>query len=91
MSLEAKAALLGLTAALVLLGATFGLSPFLQRATAAAMGSPSITSSLVLVPVFAFKVMRKESFAVPRPRAELIKGLRQRGTSFETILQVLQH
>jgi len=44
-----------------------------------------------LVPVLAFKVMRKESFAVPRPRAELIKGLRQRGTSFETIRQVLQH
>ena len=36
MSIEAKAALLGLTAALVLLGVTFGLSPFLQPATAAA-------------------------------------------------------
>jgi hypothetical protein len=33
----------------------------------------------------------KESFAVLRPRAELIKGLRQRGTSFETIRHVLQH
>ena len=36
MSIEAKAALFGLTAALVLLGVTFGLSPFLQPATAAA-------------------------------------------------------
>jgi hypothetical protein len=33
----------------------------------------------------------KESFAVLRPQAELIKGLRQRGASFETIRQVLQH
>ncbi len=32
----------------------------------------------------------KESFAVLRPQAELIKGLRQRGASFETIRQVLQ-
>ena len=36
MSLEAKAAFLGLAAALALLGVTFGLSPFLQPATAAA-------------------------------------------------------
>jgi hypothetical protein len=33
----------------------------------------------------------KESFAALRPQAELIKGLRQRGASFETIRQVLQH
>jgi mono/diheme cytochrome c family protein len=36
MSIEFKAALLGLTAALALLGVTFGLSPFLQPATALA-------------------------------------------------------
>jgi len=36
MSLEAKAAFLGLAAALALLGVTFGLSPFLQPAAAAA-------------------------------------------------------
>jgi mono/diheme cytochrome c family protein len=35
MSIEFKAALLGLTAALALLGVTLGLSPFLQPATAA--------------------------------------------------------
>jgi len=33
----------------------------------------------------------KESFAVLRPQAELIKGLRQKGASLETIRQVLQH
>src|SRR6266542_939472 len=33
----------------------------------------------------------KESFPVLRPQTELIKGLRQRGASFETIRQVLQH
>ncbi len=42
MSLEAKAGLLGLAAALVLLGVTFGLSPLLQRATAAASKEQSI-------------------------------------------------
>ncbi len=36
MSIETKAALLGLAAGLAVLGGTFGLSPFLQRATAAA-------------------------------------------------------
>jgi mono/diheme cytochrome c family protein len=36
MSIEIKAALLGLTAAVALLGVTFGLSPFLQPATATA-------------------------------------------------------
>ncbi len=41
MSIEAKAALIGLTAALVLLGVTFGLSSFLQPATAAASKEPS--------------------------------------------------
>ncbi len=42
MSIEAKAALLGLAAAFVLLGVTFGLSPFLQPATAAASKEHSI-------------------------------------------------
>ena len=36
MSIETKAALSGLAAGLAVLGGTFGLSPFLQRATAAA-------------------------------------------------------
>jgi len=36
MSIETKAALLGLAAGLAVLGGTFGLSPFLQLATAAA-------------------------------------------------------
>ena len=36
MSIEVKAAFLALTVALALLGVTFGLSPFLQPATAAA-------------------------------------------------------
>ncbi len=36
MSIEFKAALLGLAAALALLAVTFGLSPFLQPAAAAA-------------------------------------------------------
>ena len=42
MSIEAKAGLLGLAAALVLLGVTFGLSPLLQPATAAAAKEQSI-------------------------------------------------
>ena len=33
----------------------------------------------------------KESFAVLRPQADLIKGLRGRGASFETIRHVLEH
>ena len=32
----------------------------------------------------------KQSFAALRPHGELIKGLRQRGASFETIQQVLE-
>jgi len=42
MSIEAKAGLLGLAAALGLLGVTFGLSPLLQPATAAASKEQSI-------------------------------------------------
>ena len=42
MSIEANAGLLGLAAALVLLGVTFGLSPLLQPATAAAAKEQSI-------------------------------------------------
>jgi mono/diheme cytochrome c family protein len=41
MSIEVKGALLGLTAALALLGVTFGLSPFLQPATALASNEQS--------------------------------------------------
>jgi len=33
----------------------------------------------------------KESFAALRPRADLIKGLRGKGASFETIRHVLEH
>ena len=32
----------------------------------------------------------KQSFAALRPHSELIKGLRQRGASFETIQQILE-
>jgi len=42
LSIEAKAGLLGLAAALGLLGVTFGLSPLLQPATAAAAKEHSI-------------------------------------------------
>jgi cbb3-type cytochrome c oxidase subunit III len=42
LSIEAKAGLLGLAAALGLLGVTFGLSPLLQPATAAAAKEQSI-------------------------------------------------
>ncbi len=42
LSIEAKAGLLGLAAALGLLGVTFGLSPLLQPATAAAAEERSI-------------------------------------------------
>src|SRR5439155_19832288 len=41
MSIETKAALLGLAAGLAVLGGTFGLSPLLQLATAAAAKEPS--------------------------------------------------
>src|SRR6266446_4893769 len=42
MSIETKAALLGLAAGLAVLGGTFGLSPLLQLATAAAATSPTL-------------------------------------------------
>src|SRR5712671_6326887 len=45
MSIEVKAAFLALTAALALLGVTFGLSPFLQPATAA--GSRQQSTNIV--------------------------------------------
>src|SRR6266568_3674354 len=56
MSIEAKAALLGLAAAFVLLGVTFGLSPFLQPATAA-----SKEHSINIVSATASPILEREA------------------------------
>ena len=60
MCIEVKAALLGLAAALALLGVTFGLSPFLQPATAA--GSRQQPTNIV------------SATASPAPQGDAMRG-----------------
>ena len=60
MCIEVKAALLGLAAALTLLGVTFGLSPFLQPATAA--GSRQQSTNIV------------SATASPAPAGDAMRG-----------------
>ena len=62
MSIEAKAGLLGLAAAVGLLGVTFGLSPLLQPATAAAAKEQSIKiASAAASPALAGEAKRGQS------------------------------
>ena len=62
LSIEAKAGLLGLAAALGLLGVTFGLSPLLQPATAAAAKEQSIKiASAAASPALAGEAKRGQS------------------------------
>lgn len=62
MSIEAKAAFLGLAAAFSLLAVTFGLSPFLQPATAAASkGQPASLASEAASPALEGEAKRGHS------------------------------